>query len=168
MVASALFAPAFVSGTAVAAGTISGIFNVTLTIGSGCVVTGGTSTGVQNNFGTLSFGTYSSLTDIISGQLSGLSINCTNALAYNVSLDNGQNVTSGTQRRMSNGAGTPAYITYNLYQDAAHQTLWPSGTNLSGTGTGSATSLIVYAQVPSQTTPAAASFSDTVTMTVAW
>ena len=48
-----------ISGTANAAGTIQGTLGVTITIGAGCVVTGGNSSGTTNDFGSISFGTYS-------------------------------------------------------------------------------------------------------------
>lgn len=93
---------------------------------------------------------------------------CTTGTDYTVALDNGLHVTSGTQRRMASTAG--AFISYNLYQDAARTTSWGSGANaLTGTGTGAAVPLIVYGRVPAAgSTPAADTYNDTVTMTVTW
>ncbi|HHK8150423.1 TPA: spore coat protein, partial [Serratia marcescens] len=45
-----------ISGAANAAGTIQGTLGVTMTIGAGCVVTGGNSSGTTNDFGSISFG----------------------------------------------------------------------------------------------------------------
>ncbi len=162
------------NGAANAAGTIQGTLGVTLTIGAGCVVGGGNSSGSVNDFGSISFGTYSSLANIIDASATGaggggtLSLTCTTGTDYTVALDNGLHVTSGTQRRMASTAG--AFISYNLYQDAARTTAWGSGANArTGTGTGAAVPLIVYGRVPAAgSTPAADTYNDTVTMTVTW
>ncbi|OKB65842.1 spore coat protein [Serratia marcescens] len=161
------------NGAANAAGTIQGTLGVTITIGAGCVVTGGNSAGVSNDFGSISFGTYSSLANVIaatatgSGGTGSLGLNCTNGTNYTVALDNGL-YASGSQRRMA--SSVPAYISYNLYQDIAHALPWNSTSGvLTGVGTGSAVPLIVYGLVPAAgTTPAAGAYSDTVTMTVTW
>ncbi|WP_160126083.1 spore coat U domain-containing protein [Serratia sp. Z4] len=159
---------------AASAGVIQGSLGVTLTIGAGCVVGGGDSSGSINDFGAISFGTYSSLNNIIDASATGaggagtLSLTCTTGTDYTVALDNGLNVTSGTQRRMASTAG--AFISYNLYQDVARTTAWGSGANaLTGTGTGAAVPLVVYGRVPAAgSTPAADTYNDTVTMTVTW
>lgn len=59
------------NGAANAAGTIQGTLGVTLTIGAGCVVGGGNSSGSVNDFGSISFGTYSSLANIIDASATG-------------------------------------------------------------------------------------------------
>lgn len=154
-------------------GTIQGNLGVTLTIGAGCSVGGGNSSGSVNDFGSISFGTYSSLSNIIDASTTGsggagtLSLTCTSGTGYTVALDNGLHVTSSSQRRMAGAAG--AFINYNLYQDQARSTAWASGANaLTSSGTGSAVPLIVYARVPAASTPAADTYNDTVTMTVTW
>ncbi|WP_366519499.1 Csu type fimbrial protein [Serratia nevei] len=160
-------------GTPAVDGTIQGTVGVTITIGAGCVVTGGNSSGITNNFGSISFGTYSSLANVITASATGsggtgtLGLNCTTGTNYTVALDNGLNA-SGSQRRMA--SSVPAYISYNLYQDSANSIPWNNTTGvLTGTGTGSAVPLVVYGLVPAAgTTPAAGVYSDTVTMTVTW
>jgi spore coat protein U-like protein len=162
------------SGTANAAGTIQGNLGVTLTIGAGCVVGGGNSAGSANDFGSIDFGTYSSLSNIIDASATGsggagtLSLTCTTGTAYTVALNNGLHVGAGNQRQMASTAGS--FIKYNLYQDQARATTWSSGANaLTGTGTGAAVPLIVYARVPAAvTTPDPDTYNDTVTMTVTW
>jgi spore coat protein U-like protein len=69
---------------------------------------------------------------------------------------------------MTNGANT---ITYSLYQDAGRTTVWGNtiGTNtVAGTGNGASQSYTVYGRVPPQTTPAAALYGDTITVTVTY
>ena len=85
------------------------------------MVTGGTSSGTTNSFGSISFGTYSSLANVITASATGsggtgtLGLNCTTGTNYTVALDNGLNAT-GSQRRMA--SSVPAYISYNLYGTA--------------------------------------------------
>lgn len=162
------------NGAANAAGTIQGALGVTLTIGAGCSIKGGDSSGAANNFGSISFGTYSSLDNIIDATATGssggsLTLNCTKDTNYTVALDNGQHIASGTQRRMAN-SGKSDYISYNLYQDAEHTVAWGSGANaLTATSDGTPKSLVVYGRVPaSSITPATGMYDDTVTMTVTW
>jgi len=151
------------------AGIVTGNMEVTLTVGAGCEVVGGNSTGAVNQFGTLSFGEYSSLANIINSQSTNaagsgsLQLLCTTGTPFTVALDNGVNAAGG-QRRMAGTCG--AFINYNLYQEPARTTLWGPGAPLAGTGT--PVNLIVYGQVPAQTTPAAGTYTDTVTMTVTW
>ncbi|MBB1584998.1 spore coat U domain-containing protein [Serratia sp. OS31] len=174
MVLSSVVSLLSVTGAANAAGTLQGSLGVTLTIGAGCVVDGGDSSGSVNDFGSISFGTYSSLANIIDASATGaggagtLSLTCTDGTDYTVALDNGLHVTGGTQRRMASPAD--AFINYNLYQDAARTTTWGSGANaLTGVGTGAAVPLIVYGRVPmSGLTPAAGTYSDTVAMMITW
>ena len=44
----------------------------------------------------------------------------------------------------------------------------PTGSVLSGTGTGNNEEVIVYGRVPSQTTPSPGTYTDTVQVTIAW
>ncbi|MEW7001308.1 spore coat U domain-containing protein [Serratia ureilytica] len=161
------------NGAANAAGTIQGTLGVTLTIGAGCVV------GRQQQRFRQRLRLHQLRHLLFTGQhyrrqrhrrrgAGTLSLTCTTGTDYTVALDNGLHVTSGTQRRMASTAG--AFISYNLYQDAARTTAWGSGANaLTGTGTGAAVPLIVYGRVPAAgSTPAADTYNDTVTMTVTW
>ena len=77
---------------------------------------------------------------------------------------------SGGKRRPATTSGG-ATITYSLYSDSGHTTVWGNtvGTNtVSATGNGAAQSYTVYGRVPSQSTPAAATYTDTVTVTVTY
>ncbi|MFI8418183.1 spore coat U domain-containing protein [Serratia sp. NPDC078593] len=170
----ALFSVAAVTGVPLSqAGTIQGNLGVTLTIGAGCVVNGGDSSGSVNDFGAINFGTYSSLNNIIDASSSGsggvgtLALECTDGTNYTVALNDGLNAT-GTQRRMASTEG--AFISYNLYRDAAHSQPWNDTDGvLTATGSGTAEPLIVYGRVPAAAvTPAEGAYTDTVTMTVSW
>jgi spore coat protein U-like protein len=58
-----------------------------------------------------------------------------------------------------------------LYSDSGRTTNWGNtvGTDtVSGTGTGSAQSLTAYGRIPSQPTPAPATYSDTIVVTLTY
>ena len=69
---------------------------------------------------------------------------------------------------MSAGANT---VNYSLYSDSGRTTVWGNtiGTNtVAATGNGASQSYSVYGRVTAQTTPAPATYSDTVTVTVTY
>jgi spore coat protein U-like protein len=98
-----------------------------------------------------------------------LQVQCTNTTPYNIGLDAGTG--SGATvaaRKMSNGGAT---LIYSLYCDSARTVLWGNtvGTDtVAGIGTGASQSYNVYGRVPAQTTPVAATYTDTVTVTVTY
>lgn len=98
-----------------------------------------------------------------------ISVQCTNQDAYKISLDGG--TTTGTvANRQMNGATGAAKVTYQLYADSSHSTVWGDGTNsttqVAGTGSGSTQSLTVYGLVPSQSAPVPDTYTDTVKATI--
>ncbi|CNI09650.1 Csu type fimbrial protein [Yersinia pekkanenii] len=157
------------------AGTATGAIAATLIITTGCYVNDGTSTGNMSNLGTINFGSVSDLTAprnvTFSGTTDGsLSLYCSNNTPYTISIDNGLHNNSG-QRRLT--GGTSAFVNYNLYKDSAMAQPWdstPTTGTQSGTGAGLSTAipLIIYAQVPIQTTPLVGTYTDTVTVAVTW
>ena len=69
---------------------------------------------------------------------------------------------------MTRGSAT---VTYSLYSDSGRTTVWGNtvGTNtVAGVGNGASQSYTVYGRVPAQTTPAAATYTDTITVTVTY
>jgi spore coat protein U-like protein len=98
-----------------------------------------------------------------------LQVQCTNTTPYNIGLDAGAG--SGATvaaRKMTNGSAT---VTYSLYTDAGRATVWGNtvGTDtVAATGNGASQTYTVYGRVPAQTTPAAATYTDTVTLTVTY
>jgi spore coat protein U-like protein len=131
-------------------------FQVSLVISNDCAISATA----------LSFGTSGVLSANIN-QSTTLSVTCSNTTPYNVGLDAGSvSGSTVTARLLSNGAAT---VDFQLYSDSAHTTVWGNtlGTNtVSGTGTGSAQSLTVYGVVPAQSTPAANTYTSTVTASV--
>ncbi len=128
---------------------------------------------------TLDFGN-SAANSPISGDVNAtanVSVDCTSGLAYEITMNDGTNA-SGTDRRMSDGAATPSYITYELYRSAADRAAgtpqWraTSGTDtLTGVGAGAAVNVSVFGQIPqlaAGATPPAGNYADTVVMTLTY
>jgi spore coat protein U-like protein len=117
---------------------------------------------------TLNFGSQGVLTANVD-QTSTLQVQCTNTTPYNIGLNAG--TASGatvTTRQMTSGGVT---VNYSLYSDSGRATNWGNtvGTDtVSSTGTGALQSFTVYGQVPAQTTPAPATYTDTITVTVTY
>jgi spore coat protein U domain-containing protein, fimbrial subunit CupE1/2/3/6 len=88
------------------------------------------SMGVSNNCtistAAVAFGAYDPVVTNAAAPLDGTGsviIACTKNAATTVALALGSNA-SGTQRRMTDGAGTPSYANYELYQDSGRATVW--------------------------------------------
>jgi len=94
-------------------------------------------------------------------------LNCTTGASFDIGLNEG--TTAGgttTTRKMDSGTDTIDYI---LSQNGGHTVNWGNnvGTDtLASTGTGALQAIAVFARVPAQTTPAAGTYTDTVTVTV--
>jgi spore coat protein U-like protein len=98
-----------------------------------------------------------------------LTATCTSTTPYNVGLNagTGAGATVAT-RKMTSGGNT---INYSLYTDSARTTVWGNtvGTDtVAGTGSGLGQDLTVFGRVPAQTTPAPATYSDTIITTVTY
>lgn len=93
---------------------------------------------------------------------------CTNTTPYQIGLDNGL-YASGTTRRMRSPAGS--YVTYELYRDSSRSLRWGNVQNVdtvSGTGSAAVQNVTIYGRVPVQLTPAAGTYTDTVTVTISY
>lgn len=130
---------------------------------------GSTVPATLGQFGTLDFGSYRSLTAIVSISSTigngSLRVNCLLNTPYKVLLSAG-NSGNVAARRMLGPAS--AQVAYNLYTNSTYATVWDNTTGVSGTGTGADQYLQVFGRVPVQTTPAAGTYTDTITVTVSW
>lgn len=86
---------------------------------------------------------------------------------YTVSLNNGLNGPI-TNRRMKNSMGNGT-IQYNLYTDATYATVWGDGTGGGVVVNGSQnTDFTVYGRIPPQQDVGVGTYSDVITVTVAF
>ena len=101
-------------------------------------------------------------------QTSTITVTCTNTTPYNIGLDKGLNGGSVTTRQKKAGS---ALITYSLFSASGRTVNWGNtvGTDtVAATGNGTGQAYTVYGRIPPQTTPAPASYSDTITITVTY
>jgi spore coat protein U-like protein len=136
-----------------------GSFAAQVVINSTCTIT---PTGVN-------FGSFTALSST-QNTSSSISVTCTNNAPYTIAMDAGTS-TGNTiaARKMALGGVGAGVVTYQLYRDSGPTNIWGDGTTgvvYSGTGSGSAQTVPYYAQMPSQTTPAAGTYSDKVTATI--
>lgn len=112
--------------------------------------------------------------DVTSGDAAtgtgGLSVTCTNGTTWSATADAGAG--SGATfaaREMSDGTNA---LTYSLYTEDTHTTVWGDGVDTSetidGTGTGAADPHTIYASIPADQAVPAGDYSDTVNITVTY
>ncbi|MES1176164.1 MAG: spore coat U domain-containing protein [Myxococcales bacterium] len=157
------FVGMLLSGQANAA-TATANLSVTATVSASCSI----------STTALGFGAYDPVATNAASPLDGTGtviVTCTNGAAAAVTLGQGANAAAGSTdtapvRRMKNAGGV--FLSYSLYQDSAHTTVWgnTAGTSVAQTGTGTASSVTVYGRVPAAQNVASGSYSDTVVATV--
>src|SRR5687768_13373915 len=146
------------ASSAIAAGSDSDEFQVSITIVPACEVT------ADND---LLFGTQSYLDQPIEGEVE-FAVQCTLDTNGIISLNEGTGPSaSNTTRTMHNIGGA---IEYGLYTNSNRTTYWGDGTNGSSTvthtGTGAAESITIYAKTSPQGEPAAGVYTDTIQVSV--
>lgn len=133
--------------------TATDTFQVSITIADDCTISAED----------LDFGSHVSLAAIVDVD-SIITVNCSVGTAYTVSLNQGVNGT----RLMSDGSDT---VDYELYTSALRVLAWGINVGVDTVGGGGDAAdqdLTVYGRVPVQATPAPATYTDTVTATVAF
>lgn len=161
--AAMLCSAALVSGMSWSA-TASATFQVTATVVSSCTVAG-TTLNFGNNIDPLA------ATPPLDST-STLTVSCTNTTPYTVALNAGGNAGGAANfgaRAIKNGS---SLLTYQLYRDSGHATVWGDGTNsssvASGTGSGSSQTINIYGRLPSLAGAIPGSYTDTVTVTISY
>lgn len=140
----------------------SGTVSISASVTTDCTV--GTST--------LDFGSISN-TDIQSGNVDAtgtVTVTCTSGTGYTVKLGVGAGTgATFASRKMTSGANL---LNYSIYDAAARTTVWGDGTGatatVTGTGSGSEQSITGYGRIFSGQTPIAATYTDTVSVTVSY
>ena len=101
-------------------GTINGTINATMTLTAACAVDSTPSSG-SYNFGTLDFGTHSTLFDTADGAMvtgaSGIEVTCTPETEASLTIVSSQNtpITGGSRALVANGQSIP----YDLFETGA-------------------------------------------------
>ena len=141
------------------AATATTTLAVQVTITASCTI---------NSASALNFGTQGILSANVD-QTSTIQVTCTNSTPYNIGLNagTGTGATVATRKLTSGGAT----VNYTLYSDSGRSTVWGntvSTDTAAGTGNGGAQSYTVYGRIPTQTTPAPGTYTDTITVTVTY
>ncbi|MCU1748846.1 spore coat U domain-containing protein [Pseudomonas sp. 6D_7.1_Bac1] len=161
------------AASAQATTTVTGQISANLTLTSACQVNGaGTGAGTGINFGTLSFGTATSLFTEADGQVLGggggaLSILCSSGTTPSVTVSAGSHdgLSTGGTRALADGAGN--FVPYDLYTDSGHTTLLAIGgvINLAAS-TGVAQTVNIYGKAVGKAGLPAGTYTDTVTVSL--
>ncbi len=150
-----------VVSTSAFSGTVTDNLVVNATVVDSCSVTGDT----------LDFGNVDALTGTTVDVTATISVTCTLNTTYNVQLDQGTYGASVTSREMQI-SGDTTRLSYHLYTSALNTTEWgvTNGVDtVAGLGLGiAATPHLVYGSIPAGQAVPSGSYSDTVTITVAY
>ncbi len=139
------------------AATKTTTFAVRLTLTADCTITASD----------LDFGSQGVLAANVD-QTSSVSVTCSNNAPYQVGLDGGTAAGSSIANRLMAGTGA-ATVQYQIYRDSGRTQIWgntPGTDTVGGTGSGAAQAITMYGRVPPQATPAAGTYTTTVTATV--
>jgi spore coat protein U-like protein len=140
----------------VGATTATSTFAVSATVSANCTISAGA----------LAFTPYdpvvaNAVTNL--DQTSTITVACTKGSTGVVSLDNGVNA-SGTIRRMKAGAN---FLTYEMYSDSGHTTVWNATNTVSYTALSKATTgVTLYGRVPAGQDVPVGSYTDSVVATI--
>ncbi|WKX27179.1 Csu type fimbrial protein [Tatumella ptyseos] len=155
-------------------GTLSGQIGVQVTISEGCTVGNNDSSGSVNEWGSIDFGTYADLSNIINGSVLGsdgtdtVTVTCTSGLSPTLKLDGGVNETNSLRAMISGSTVIP----YRLYSDAAYSSEVAVDGSIALTADGTAQNIPIYGRIiPSDqdsSAPTAGTYTDTVTATLSW
>jgi spore coat protein U-like protein len=95
-----------------------------------------------------------------------INVTCTSGGAYSVGLDFG---TSGVGSLTLVGTNNPAHqLSYGLFKDPTHTITWTNSSPLPGAGIGSLQTVTVFGQLITGGSPAADTYTDTVTATITY
>ena len=119
----------------------------------------------------MNFGSFDSSKDATA--TADITVTCTNGLAPDVHLDQGQNPLSGStleapQRSMVSDALPAGTLAYGIYQDQNNNVWGSGGTSQSFLANGTATGLTAYGKIPAGQTAPVGNYSDTVAVTVTY
>ena len=162
-----------VFSVSVSADTTTSSFTVSSVITSGCALGTSTSDSVTD-FGTLNFGTMSSIADDVDvASTSGagsIIVTCTPGTSISIALDYGTHGGSASERYLENSDST-ATLGYQIYQDAAHSTVWGTGSlaySVSSFPDSTQTYTLYGRLFAVSGLPTAGTYTDTITVTLTY
>jgi spore coat protein U-like protein len=146
------------------AGTATTTFNVTATVIKNCTISAAN----------INFGNYDPLVANAATPLdlsSTVTVACTKGTVATVGLDAGQNAANatGATRAMTSGGGSPSYLSYEIFKDSGHTTVWGNaGAGLVSYTAASKASVALndYGRILAGEDQPVGAYSDTVTATI--
>jgi spore coat protein U-like protein len=147
------------------AGSATSSMSVSVIVGNGCTISAAA----------LNFGGYDPTSNAVHDGSAALSVTCTSGVAATIDLDQGANPNTGSTataplRRLKFHDTTDHFVSYQLYQDSSHASVWAAGTNynVSYAGVGTLETVTAYAEIPGNqgTGTPAGTYTDTVNATV--
>jgi len=146
------------------AGSASTTFTVSATVIKNCTISAAN----------IAFGNYDPLVANAVTPLdlsSTVTVACTKGTVATVGLDAGQNAAfaTGTTRAMTSGGGSPTYLSYEIFKDAGHTTVWGNaGAALVNYTAASKASVALtdYGRILAGEDQPVGAYSDTVTATI--
>lgn len=154
------------------AATSTGTLSVTATATASCSV---------GSVGTLAFGNFNPLSASATTTTSTISVTCTNGTSYDVTLAAGNSASLAQRKMWASGTDSTKTLNYNIYtytSGACTTSNWGDGVTsstvkVSGTGTGSATSITACGSIPASQTnvytgSTSQAYSDSVTVTLTY
>lgn len=147
------------------AATVTSTLGVSITIVGGCVIDGTDD---------VAFADGDLITDPTPTAQGKISVTCTNGHAYSVGLGAGNGASATVNARKMTLASQTDTISYGLFQNPGHTTVWGettggSGNVFGGTGNGSTQDIPVYGKIVEQAiAPKAGNYSDSVAITVTY
>jgi len=146
------------------AGSASTTFTVSATVIKNCTISAAN----------IAFGNYDPLVANAVTPLdlsSTVTVACTKGTIATVGLDAGQNAAfaTGTTRAMTSGGGSPTYLSYEIFKDAGHTTVWGNaGAALVNYTAASKASVALtdYGRILAGEDQPVGAYSDTVTATI--
>ncbi|WP_336962837.1 spore coat U domain-containing protein [Sphingobium aquiterrae] len=158
-------------GTPAIAQNVSGTVDATITLTSACEVNG--STGTSNvDFGTLDFGTHSTLFTSATAQVNGngsgeIAVQCSPGADATLTFTGGLHdaAIGGSGRAMSDGT---LFVPYDIYRDSAFNTVLANGASITITADGSIQHIPVYGRALGISGLAAGTYTDTISVMLAF
>ena len=149
--------------TSAYAGSATSSFTVSASVVGSCTISSTT----------LAFGNYDPIVTNASTPLDvngSVTITCTKGAATTIGLDPGQNGANATGTTRAMATAGPDYLSYELFQDTTHATLWGnSGANLftpPAAPSKNARTYPIYGRIPAAQGSTTGSYTDTVVATV--
>lgn len=152
--------------------TVNGSINATMTLTSACAVNGTTASG-NMNFGTLDFGSETTLFTEATTQLaptgngSTLVVQCTAGLNASLAVVSGQNdaAVPGSLRAMENGG---LFIPYDIYSDSGFQTIVNNSSSFAIPTDGTPLALPIYGRALGITGLTPGTYTDIISLTLSF